>query len=47
VANVERSAMRPLYRRVGDAFAGLCLTACFALAIIGYFTRRKPLNPVL
>jgi apolipoprotein N-acyltransferase len=45
VANVERSAMRPLYRTVGDAFAALCLTACVALAIIGYFTRQKPRQP--
>jgi apolipoprotein N-acyltransferase len=41
LAEVERSAMRPLYRKIGDTFAGLCLTACVALAIIGYFTRQK------
>ncbi len=39
VADVKRSPMRPLYRRIGEAFAGLCLTACVALAMIGYFTR--------
>jgi apolipoprotein N-acyltransferase len=40
LADVERSNMRSWYMRFGDWFAGLCLTACVALAIIEIKTRR-------
>jgi apolipoprotein N-acyltransferase len=42
LADVERSHLRSLYMRFGDWFAGLCLTLCVVLAIIGWFGRRKP-----
>jgi apolipoprotein N-acyltransferase len=41
LADVERSSMRPMYRKVGDTFAGLCLTSCVVLAIIGWRSRKN------
>jgi apolipoprotein N-acyltransferase len=45
LADVERSNMRSWYMRFGDWFAGLCLTACVTLAIIGWFNRRTHSSP--
>ncbi|MGD9633281.1 MAG: apolipoprotein N-acyltransferase [Pirellulales bacterium] len=44
IADVElnRGGQLPLYMRIGDAFAAVCLTLCVILAIIGWRTRRNP-----
>jgi apolipoprotein N-acyltransferase len=44
LADVElnRDGAVSVYVRIGDAFAGVCLTCCIALTIIGWRGRRKP-----
>lgn len=46
IADIELVRVSSVYLRIGDAFAATCLTACVALAMIGWFTCRKP-SPTL
>jgi len=43
LADVElhRREQLPLYMRIGDAFAAVCLTCCIILAIIGWKSRER------
>jgi apolipoprotein N-acyltransferase len=40
IADIELAYMPSLYVKLGDWFAGVCLTCCIVLAIIGFKTRR-------
>jgi hypothetical protein len=41
LADVERGSGGSHYVAFGDWFAGVCLTCCVLLAIIGWFTRYQ------
>ncbi len=48
IADVQTDGRKSFYLAHGDWFAGICLAACFGLAIVGgweWRTRRRPLTP--